>query len=698
MRPSAPPVRLARLAAAVLALAALGPASAADLAVPGDFPSVQAAVSAAEDGDVVIVSPGTWTGTVNTLGKAITIRSTDPADPAVVAATVLDAGGAGTTVRIVLGEGPTTVLDGLTITGGNGSLGGGLEISLSDPIVRRCVIVGNTASKGGGAYLSVSDVLFDRCRFEGNSAGDGGAIFASATGGARVVDSTIVGNSATRGAGIRSSSAQLRVQGSEVAENEASDRGGAYFGSSSRLRVLSSLIRDNVAAFGGAFRLEDDGVTARNATIVGNVATTEGFGSVGSGFQAQPIFYNSIVRDNGPQPFDGWLTPFVRFSNVEGGAPGEGNIDVDPQFVDPMMDDYRLAGGSPSQDAGADGRVASYDLRDLAGDARIQGAAVDQGAFEVKASVAPPPVATGRLVAAVRDEGELAAGIPQPLWMLDLETEEWTALVRDLPAYAIAADDARQCFWAQAGDTGFLVRIPYDTLQLREIGRPKEAGSVQTISLSGLAVRDGVLLATTPGFGGNRLLEVDPDTGRLTELATLPSGYDVWDIHVDADDRVLLLSDSGSLPNDQLGVIEYDPETGELVNVLQWVNDDPAQQAPALQGLATGAGLQFLFRPLYNDLETYDAETGQQVGATSVPGGTWVLGGLTWTEAFAGGEAIAGDVTVDCAVDMDDVLVVLSAWGMSGAGWSDGDVDGDGQVALGDLLEVLAHFGNVCDG
>ncbi len=666
--------------------------------MPGDFPTVQAAISAADDGDVVIVDPGTWTGTVNTLGKAITIRSTDPADPEVVAATVLDAGGAGTAVRIIFGEGPTTILDGLTITGGNGSLGGGLEISLSDPVIRRCVITGNTASQGGGVYLSVSDVLFDRCRFEGNSAGDGGAVFADATGGARVVDSAIVGNTAARGAGIRSTFAQLRVQGSEVAENEASDRGGAYFGSNSRLRVVSSLIRDNVAPLGGAFRLEGDGVTARNATIVGNVATTEGFGSVGSGFQAQPIFYNSIVRDNGPTPFDGWLTPFVRFSNFEGGAPGAGNIDADPQFVDPMMGDYRIASGSPSRGAGADGRVPSYDFRDLAGDARIQGATVDQGAFEVRASVVPPPVATGRLVAAVRDDGDLASGIPQPLWMLDLETDEWTALVRDLPAYAIAADDARQCFWAQAGDTGFLVRIPYDTPQLEEIGRPKDAGSVQTISLSGLAVRDGVLLATTPGFSGNRLLEIDPDTGRATELATLPSAYDVWDIHVDADDRVLLLSNSGSLPNDQLGVIEYDPDTGTLDNVLPWINDDPAQEAPALQGLAAGRGQAFLFRPLYDDLERYDLESAQQVGATSVPGGPWVLGGLTWTEAFADGEAIAGDVTVDCTVDMDDVLVVLSPWGMVGAGWSDGDVDGDGQVALGDLLEVLAHFGNVCDG
>jgi hypothetical protein len=691
------------VAASLLALAVAGPALAADLLVPGGFPSIQAAVVAAEDGDVVIVAPGTYVETINTLGKAITIRSTDPASPDVVAATVLDAGGQGTAVRIVSGESYDTVLDGLTITGGNGSLGGGLEISLSDPIIRRCVITGNVAQQGGGAYLYVSSVRFDRCTFEGNEANDGGALHAYAVTRARIDGGAVIGNVAVRGAGIRSRFADVRLRNVVLAENVASDRGGAYFGSDSRLRLNSTIVRDNVASAGGAFGLEQDGVIARNSTIVRNVATTEGFGSVGSGFQSQPLFYNSIVRDNGPTPFDGWINPFVRFSNFEGGASGEGNIDVDPGFVDPMAGDFRLSTGSPSIDAGSDGWVSSFDLRELGGDLRIQGAAVDQGAFEVKGAVAAPPSRDGRLTVTVKDDGALADGVPQPLWLLDEATGEWSPLVRDLPAFAFTADDERQCFWVQAGDTGFLARVPYDTLELEEIGLPKSAANpAQSVSISGMAVRDGVLYGITPGLGGNRLLEIDPVTARVTELTSFASPIDAWDLHYDAaGDRLLLLSSAGSLPSDALGVLEIDPVTFALTPVLGWVNDNPATEAPALQGLATGEGRTYLFRPLYNDLEVYDDASGLQVDAIAVPGGTWVLGGLSWAEGLATGdeEAMPGDVTRDCRVDMQDMLVVLAGYGTaSGADWTEGDLDGDGAVGLADLLVVLAHFGGVCDG
>ena len=43
------------------------------------------------------------------------------------------------------------------------------------------------------------------------------------------------------------------------------------------------------------------------------------------------------------------------FSDVAGGYPGEGNLDVDPVFRDAAVDDYRLATGSPCLGAGAEG-------------------------------------------------------------------------------------------------------------------------------------------------------------------------------------------------------------------------------------------------------------------------------------------------------------------------------------------------------
>ena len=54
--------------------------------VDGIYPStgageLQAAIDAAVDGDVIVLNPGTYPGRIRFGGKAITVRSTDPADP-----------------------------------------------------------------------------------------------------------------------------------------------------------------------------------------------------------------------------------------------------------------------------------------------------------------------------------------------------------------------------------------------------------------------------------------------------------------------------------------------------------------------------------------------------------------------------------------------------------------------------------------
>jgi len=692
------PTGLALRGAAVALAFAGSTALAADLNVPGDFASIQEAITAAEDGDVVIVAPGTYTGNITTLGKAVTVRSSDPASPEIVASTILDAGGEGRAIRIILGERVDTVIDGFTITGGNAGFGGGIEIALSDPTIRRCVFTGNTAGSGGAAYLSVSSAWFDRCVFEGNTATRGGAVFARSTSRARFDECSFIGNTADRGGAIASDTADVRVRGGIIRDNVATTKGGAYDGSGSRLRLSSSIVADNTASRGAAFQLENDGVNARNCTIVGNDAGDQG--GVANGFQAQPIFYNCIVRDNGEVAFVSWLNPYARYSNFEGEIPGEGNIDADPLFVDAAGGDYRLQAGSPSIDAGRNGWVPSYDLRDLDGTPRIQDDTVDQGAFEAAGAFDPPSPQPGQLAVTTKDDGALAYGVPQPLWLYDLATDSWSELVRDLPAFAFTADPDGECFWLQAGDTGYLARVPYETLEIEEIGLPKLAGSpTMGASLTGMAVIDGQLYASGSPFGGGTLYMVDTASATLTEVAEFDPDYEIWDLHYDDEaDRLLLLSNTGSLPSDQLGVIEYDLETGSYTTIQQWFNDNPAGEAPALQGLAVGGGLNFLYRPLYNDLEVYDASTLEQTEVLSVPLGTAILGGLSWVSDLGGGAAaMAGDVNADCLVDVQDLLIVLGAFGTeNGAEWADGDLDGDGDVDTEDLLSVLAHYGDTC--
>ena len=98
--------------------------------VPGDQPSIQAAIEAASDDDTVLVAEGTYYENINFLGKAITVAShyiIGPApDTSWISKTIIDGSKAvnldiASVVTMRSGEDTTSVLTGFTIMGGNGT-------------------------------------------------------------------------------------------------------------------------------------------------------------------------------------------------------------------------------------------------------------------------------------------------------------------------------------------------------------------------------------------------------------------------------------------------------------------------------------------------------------------------------------------------------------------------------------------------
>ena len=146
----------------VLAIAAATTCQARTIIVddnsPADFINIQSAINDANNGDIVIVRPGQYYGDGNHdirfLGKAITVQSIDPNDPNIVSATTINCNGSMSNpsrgFTFDNNEGPNSILDGFTITGGYGGyaqlqtrglppggyVGGGIFCNNSSPTIR----------------------------------------------------------------------------------------------------------------------------------------------------------------------------------------------------------------------------------------------------------------------------------------------------------------------------------------------------------------------------------------------------------------------------------------------------------------------------------------------------------------------------------------------------------------------------------
>jgi hypothetical protein len=229
------------------------------------------AIAEALSGDTILLCEGTYAGNIDFAGKNLTLSSTDPDEPAVVAATVISGGTRA--VSFAGGEDASCVLAGLTITGAET----GIYCYGSSSTVINCCITDNAAA---GIELHMgSDLAITGCEIVSNG-----------------------------GAGIE-----------------------ALFKHTGRVRIYNyPVITNCIVAANGQDGISGGMPTIANCTVVANGAY--GISSI------EPTAINSIVYFNGTGPgsiqIEGDAVT-VTYSDVQGGWPGEGNIDTVPCFAEP---------------------------------------------------------------------------------------------------------------------------------------------------------------------------------------------------------------------------------------------------------------------------------------------------------------------------------------------------------------------------
>lgn len=396
------------------------------------YMQIQTAIDHAHDGDEIVVAPGTYYEAVNFKGKAITLHSADGPE-----VTILDATGRGASVVTCRsGEQADTVLDGFTLTGGNGTnvgsykYGGGMYNLNSSPTVTRCIFTANTAAQGGGMWNDNSNPAVTDCTFSNNAVTHNGGGMYNANSSPTVKHCAFTGNKSLSaihgGGGMFNAAGSPVVTDCTFSNNTANaDGGGMYNYSNSSPTVTACTFTRNIARnYGGGINNNPGKPKLTNCIFDRNTAQNASGGGYANYHGSNSILINCTLYANGSPPAGGGIrnwdstlaltncivwgnSPYqissagasaltVSYSNIQDTWPGTANINADPLFVDPAAGDLRLSSGSPCTDKGSNAAVPPGITTDLDGNPRICDGdgngteIVDVGAYEFDSDKASP--------------------------------------------------------------------------------------------------------------------------------------------------------------------------------------------------------------------------------------------------------------------------------------------------------------------
>lgn len=411
------------------------------LTVPGQFPTIQAAIAAAVHGDTVLVSPGTYGGPITFSGTRVHLLSV--AGPN--ATTIIGGGGIPTiTMSGCNPVGTQPTIEGFTIAGGAPGL-----LLNTTATVTNCIFMTCFATATGGVaaihqpVLTSSDcggqsTVIRGCAFVGSYGDEAILKFTSNLPNAPVlIEESTFENCVTNVFSANfdlesvvrfdplSQPSTMTVQDCVFRNNEATGVRGATTVRRCRfdnnfVGVYADTISHSLIV-GNEYRGATC-ATVTASTIVGNGSPylVGGWGLFASAAR------NTLIASNVPADLGSILgLPsgtsldhcLVGFSTLP--LSGIGLIVGPPLFVPTSTSDYRLAPNSPARNAGSN--VYATEPFDFDGLPRISGGTVDIGAFEVPDALFPSTNEPLALYAWTNGTGNPHASV-RPVAPGDLET------------------------------------------------------------------------------------------------------------------------------------------------------------------------------------------------------------------------------------------------------------------------------------
>jgi len=441
--------------------------------VPSDSTTIQAGINGATDGDTVLVAEGTYFENLiwpNTNGiKLIGIDEST---------TVIDGGQNASVIRFEDNENfvidTTTIIQYFTITNGYAQgdwpayYGGGIYCGTNaSPKLSNVSIINNHAYwSGGGIYCESSDPVFVNLNISNNTTSTGTDGPEGSGGGAVIRNSNAVfrnclfnDNLATIAGGIQCDwNSNPIISGCVITNNTATYHTGGIEVSNNNFTILNSYVTDNIGtgiSLGGTWqsgsiincviaRNSGSGVQCSggyelpyqthiiNSTITGNIGNdvTDYYGTYyqggvtnGGGFVN---VINSIIWNNFPheivnQDYSQDLN--VSHSLIKGGLEEgvgeinwlEGNINLNPTFINPSGNNLHISDYSPCIGAGIDSielnNITIYaPAIDIDGTSRPQpeNSFIDIGAYESSRDI---PLDFPFQISEYATEGSILGGI-----------------------------------------------------------------------------------------------------------------------------------------------------------------------------------------------------------------------------------------------------------------------------------------------